>query len=133
VDLERVAYNVISHFAIAAIVIMAFLISHALAERYRDWRSRGVFFFELLLTIAASAFFWGASAHPNSRREAGAEAALTLLIPSTVAILDAWLPSGAAKNHGRQAKAIGFEGRGRPLPESSKAPEKGLRGSIYSG
>src|SRR5215469_1535654 len=90
VDLERVAYNVISHFAIAAVVIMAFLISHALAERYRDWRSRAVFFFELLVTVAASAFFWGASAHPNMRLESGAEAALTLLIPSAVAIVDVW-------------------------------------------
>jgi hypothetical protein len=130
-DLERVAYNVISHFAIATVVIMTFLICHGLAERYGDWRSRSGFLFELLVVIAGSAFFWGTSAHPNIRMESGAEAGLTLLIPSAVAILDVWLPSRAAKNRGRQA--IGFEGRGRPLPESSKGHEEGLQGSIYSG
>ena len=127
-DLERVAYNVISHFAIAAIVIMAFLICHALAERYKDWRSRTGFLVELVTVIAGSAFFWGTSAHPNIRLESGAEAGLTLLVPSTLAIVDVWLPRVA-----RSRQAIGFEGRVRPVPESRKAPENGLRGSIYSG
>ena len=128
-DLERVAYDVMSHFAIATIVILAFVVCHALAERYRDWRSRTGFLLELLVVIAGSAFFWGASAHPNMRREAAAEAALTLLIPSALAIMDIWLPARA----GRSRQAIGFEGRGRTLPESSKGPENGLRGSIFWG